>query len=206
MIRHILDAIIDEFRAGQCLRDITNHWSCRCTVPGPGMRRAGETLVRRYKENGASDACLTPYPADDKTESLDGHINPLEWQPKAAWLRIASPEDSAGEICNYANEPLSLISGSRPTPLGGVEAELVVPAEPIQADKVEPGQWAGKIILSNQFPSTISAAVHKAGGLGIISDCICPPWLKKYPPVREPEDVPDLVMWTTLPARRSDPP
>ncbi|MBT4822601.1 MAG: hypothetical protein HON70_43240, partial [Lentisphaerae bacterium] len=60
--------------------------------------------------------------------------------------------------------------------------------------------------LTNQFPSTVAAAAHKAGAIGIISDCVCPPWLEKYPPKREPEDVPDLVMWTIFPGRRSDPP
>jgi len=179
MIRNVIDAIIDEFNAGQCLRDIATHWSCRCTVPGPGMRRAGETLVRRYKENGISVADLIPYPADDQTESLDGNRSPLEWQPRSAWLRVASPEDSACEVCNYADEPISLICNSHPTPPEGVEAELVIPAGPIQADKIEPGQWAGKIVLANQFPSTIAAAAHKAGAIGIISDCICPPWLMK---------------------------
>lgn len=206
MIRHILDAITDEFHAGQCLRDIASHWSYRCTVPGPGMRMAGEMLVRRYRENGLSDAELIPYPADDRTESIDGRRNPLEWRPHAASLRLVSPESAARELCTYDDEPISLICNSHPTPPEGVEAELVIPAGPVLEGEVTPGQWAGKLILSNQFPGSIAAAVHKGGAVGILSDCVCPPWLAQHPPAREPEDVPELVMWTILSGRRDAPP
>ncbi|HPT99124.1 MAG TPA: hypothetical protein PLU39_14755, partial [Armatimonadota bacterium] len=79
MFRSVLDAIIGELNMGSCLRDIANHWSCRCTVPGPGMRRAAEILKRRYEESGTTGAEIIPYPADDRTEFLDGSRNPLEW-------------------------------------------------------------------------------------------------------------------------------
>ena len=206
MTERILDAIINEFRSGQCRRDIAEHWACRCTVPGPGMRAAGERLVRRYRENGTPEATLIPYPADDRTEFLDGRRNPLEWRPRGASLRVVAPEQEAHEICNYADEPVSLICNSHPTGPDGVEADVVIAAAPLNESELEPGQWAGKLVLSNQFPGSIAGAVHKSGALGLLSDCVCPPWLAQHPPVREPEDVPDLVMWTILSGRRDAPP
>jgi len=98
MLHPILDAIAREFDPGLCLRDIRTHWACRCTVPGAGMRRAAELLCERYRTNGAAEARLHPYPADDRTEWLDGRRNPLEWRPRAAELSIAAPAAAAGLV------------------------------------------------------------------------------------------------------------
>ncbi|HJN15545.1 MAG TPA: hypothetical protein QGH10_08650, partial [Armatimonadota bacterium] len=92
------------------------------------------------------------------------------------------------------------------TPPEGVVAEIVVHRGPINEGDVEPGAWADKILLTDQFPMTVAAAAHAAGATGLISDCVSPPWLAQYPPVREPADVPDLVMWTTFRGTREQPP
>lgn len=205
MFRHVLNAIIDEFDTGLCLRDIANHWQCRCTVPGPGMRQAGEILWRRYLENGAAEAELIPYPADDRTEYLDGAKNQMEWRPHGASLSIVSPAAAAGTICRYDDEPLCLICYSLATPPEGVEAEVVVHDGPLPPDQVTEGQWAGRIVFTDQFPSTVAGAVGKSGAVGLISDCVSPPWLVQHPPVREPEDVPDLTMWTIFSGHRDQP-
>lgn len=115
MHKIIIDAIIDELRVKQCLRDIDQHWTFRSTVPGPGLCKVSEFLCQRHRENGI-EAEVIPYPADDKTEWLDGRRNPLEWAPKTALLEIAKPSEKAGLICSYAEEPLSLISNSTSTP------------------------------------------------------------------------------------------
>ena len=206
MLKSILDAIAREFNPGLCQQDIQRHWACRCTVPGPGMHRAAGLLEARYRENGAADVCIYPYAADDRTEWLDGRRNPLEWRPQAAELRLVAPAAGAGLICRYADEPLCLISNSRPTPAGGLEAELVVHQGPLPADHVTRGQWAGRLLFTDQFPSTVVAAAHQAGCVGLVSDCVAPPWLAKHPPVREPDDVPDLTMWTIFSGRREAPP
>ncbi|MDH7569702.1 MAG: hypothetical protein QHJ73_08965, partial [Armatimonadota bacterium] len=110
MYRSLLEEIASQLNLGQCVRDITNHWLCRCTVPGPGMRRAGQLLVQRYEENGVRRVEMIPYPADDRTEFLHGHRNPLEWRPRGATLAIAAPAPAAGVICRYDDEPLCLVS------------------------------------------------------------------------------------------------
>jgi hypothetical protein len=169
------------------------------------MHRAAELLCARYRENGAAEVRVLPYPADDRTEWLDGRRNPLEWRPRAAELAVVAPAAAAGLVCRLADEPLCLISNSRPTPPAGIEAELVVHQGPLAVETVSPGQWPGRILLTDQFPSSVAAAAQKAGCLGLLSDCVSPPWLASHPPVREPEDVPDLVMWTIFSGHRDGP-
>lgn len=201
MFRHIMDAVIDEFNTGLCLRDIANHWRCRCTVPGPGMREAGQLLVDRYLENGAATAEMIRYPADDRTLFLGSSRNQLEWRPYGASLAVVGGQ----EICNYADEPLCLTCYSVATPPEGIEADVVLQHGPLAPEDVQEGQWTGKIVFTDQFPSTVATAVGKSGAVGMVSDCISPPWLVQYPPVREPEDMPDLVMWTIFSGERSQP-
>lgn len=202
MFRPTMNAIIDELNTGLCLRDIANHWACRCTVPGPGMRKAAEILRRRYLENGAAEAEVIGYPADDRTEFLDGRRNPLEWRPRDARLEVISPATAAGAICRYADEPLCLVCNSTGTPPEGVEAQVVAHGGPLGEGDVAAGELAGKLLLTDQPPSAVQAAARKAGALGVISDCVSPPWLAQHPPVREPEDAPDLVMWTIFSGTR----
>ncbi|OGV74770.1 MAG: hypothetical protein A3K19_11040 [Lentisphaerae bacterium RIFOXYB12_FULL_65_16] len=201
MFDHIMDSIVGELNTGLCLRDIANHWMCRCTVPGPGMRQAGNLLKRRYRENGVANAELIPYPADDRTEFFDGHKNPLEWQPHSASLAVVQPAAAAVTICRYADEPLCLVSNSPGTPSGGVTAAVVVRDGALGEAAVTEGEFAGKLLFTNQPPGSVEAAARKGQAVGVISDCVCPPWLVSYPPVREPEDAPDLVMWTIFSGR-----
>lgn len=206
MLGTVLNAVIDELNPGRCLRDIVAHWSAHPTVPGPGMRAAGELLVKRYLENGAAEAELIPYPADDKTEFLDGRKNSLEWRPRDATLAVASPEAEAGTICRYGQERLCLMSNSTGTPPEGIRGQVVVRRGPLSEAQVAEGEFAGKLLFTDQFPSTVQGAARKGKAVGLISDCVSPPWLAAFPPVREQSDAPDLVMWTTLSAARDQKP
>jgi len=198
-----MDAVINELHIKQCLRDIARHWTFRSTVPGPGLRMVSEFLCQRHRENGI-EAEVIPYPADDKTEWLHGHKNPLEWSPKSARLEILKPESKAGVICTYSEEPLSLISNSTSTPPGGIEAPVVVMRSGAKDEEYEGVDVAGKIIFTDLPARSVEAQARKRGAVGIISDCICPPWLAGHPPMREPEDVPDLVMWSILGGGRNE--
>ncbi len=202
MFRHVMDAVIREQNIGRVRRDIANHWACRPTVPGPGMHEAAALLVKRYRENGV-EAVNIEYPADDTTSFLGGHTG-LEWRPYGARLEIVAPQ--ALTLCRYDDEPLCLVCYSDPTPAEGVEAEVVVCNGALGAEAVQAGQWAGKMLLTDQPPAVVEAAARKAGAVGVVSDCVCPPWLASHPPVREPEDAPDLVMWTIFSGVRHETP
>ena len=203
MHQNITNAIIDELRIKQCLRDIAQYWAFRSTVPGPGLRNVSEFLCRRHREHGI-EAEVIPYPADDRTEWLHGHKNPLEWVPRAARLDVLKPEDKAHTICSYAEEPLSLVCNSTSTPAGGVDAPVVVMYSGAKDEEYEGIDVSGKIIFTDLPAGSVAAQARKRGAIGVISDCICPPWLSSHPPVREPEDVPDLTMWSIFSGRRDE--
>ncbi|MFQ6043429.1 MAG: DUF4910 domain-containing protein [Candidatus Poribacteria bacterium] len=203
MHQTIMNAIIDELRVKQCLRDIAQYWTFRSTVPGPGLRKVSEFLCRRHCEHGI-EAEIIPYPADDKTEWLNGHKNPLEWAPKSGRLSVVKPLDKAGQICSYAEEPLSLICNSTSTPVGGIEAEVVVMHSGIKDEEYEGIDVKGKIIFTDLPAGSVEAQARKRDAIAVISDCICPPWLSSHPPIRQPEDVPDLTMWSIFSGRRNE--
>ena len=203
MFHHIMDAIIREQNLGLVRRDIAHHWACRCTVPGPGMHQAAELLVRRYRENGA-EAENIAYAATADARFLGGHATGLEWRPQDASLAIVSPATPAGTLCRYQDEPISLVCYSAATPPAGIEAEVVVRNGALSVADVQEGEMAGKLLFTDQPPGSVEMAAERAGAVGIVSDCVCPPWLASHPPVREPEDAPDLVMWTVFSPTRTD--
>ena len=195
MDRKNLDAIIGELHPRQCMRDVTTYWTFRSTVPGPGLRQASEFLCRRYRESGL-EADVIPYPADDETEWIDGRRNPLVWVPRAGRLSIVRPVEDAGTLCTYADEPLCLVCNSAATPAGGVEAPVVLMYSGTTDEEYENVDVAGKVIFTDDVHFLVQAQAHEYGAVGVISDCVCPPWLRTlYPPVREPEDDPDLTLW-----------
>ncbi len=193
MHKYIMNCIIDELRTKQCIRDIAKYWQFRSTVPGPGLRNASKFICQRYQDHGIK-AEVIAYPADDKTEWLNGHKNPLEWVPRSARLDIMKP--NLKMICSYAEEPLSLICNSTSTPLGGVDAQVIVIDGGSKDEDYDGVDVSGKIILTNLPAGSIEWQARKRNAIGVISDCICPPWLASYPPIREPEDEPDLTMWS----------
>ncbi len=203
MHQKIMNAIIDELRIKQCLRDIDQYWAFRSTVPGPGLRKVSEFLCRRHREHGIETEVI-PYPADDRTEWLHGHKNPLEWIPKTGRLDVVKPADKAGLICSYAEEPLALICNSTSTPAGGIDAPVVVMHSGAKNEEYEGIDVTGKIIFTDLPAGSVDAQARKRGAVGVISDCICPPWLSSRPPVREPEDAPDLTMWSIFSGRRNE--
>jgi hypothetical protein len=203
MHQTIMNAITDELRIKQCLRDIDQYWTFRSTVPGPGLRKVSEFLCRRHREHGI-DAEVIPYPADDKTEWLYGHKNPLEWVPRVGRLDVVKPSDKGGQICSYAEEPLALVCNSTSTPTGGIEAEVIVMRSGTKDEEYEGVDVKGKIIFTDLPAGSVEGQARKRGAVGVISDCICPPWLSSHPPVREPEDVPELTMWSVFSGHRNE--
>ena len=203
MYHNIMNLIIDELNTKQCLRDIAQHWSCRSTVPGPGLRQVSEFLCRRHKENGIQ-AEVIPYPADDKTEWLDGHKNPLEWTPRSGNLSIVKPDGKAGLICSYSEEALSLVCNSTSSPAGGVNGEVIIINSGNNDEAYEGMDVSGKIIFTELPANSVASQARKRGAIGVISDCISPPWLTTHPPVREPEDAPDLTMWSIFGGSKSE--
>lgn len=205
MYEKIIDLIVNELRIKQCMRDIAQYWSFRSTVPGTGLHRASEFINRRHIEHNIESEIIS-YPADDKTEWLNGHRNSLEWMPRSAKLSVIKPENSACKICSYDDEPLSLICNSVSTPKGGIDAQVIIIQAGSKDEDYKDIDVFGKIIFTNLPAGSVEYQARKRGALGVISDCVSPPWLVSYPPVREPEDTPDLTMWSIFSGSRNDKP
>jgi hypothetical protein len=196
-MEEILGIIIEEINARQCVRDIAQYWNFRSTVPGPGLRQASEFIYRHHQEHGIQVE-LIPYPADDRTEWLDGRKNPLSWTPRSARLVVVKPDENANTICDYAEEPLCLISNSTATPPGGVTTQVVLIHAATEESAYEGLDVKGKIVFTDVWPLLADEQARQHGAIGLLTDSVCPPWLKHYPPMREPADTPDLTMWGVL--------
>jgi len=203
MHHDIMNFVIDQINIKQCLRDIAHYWSFRSTVPGSGLKRASEFLCQRHRENGIKAEVIS-YPADDKTEWLHGHRNPLEWIPRRGRLSILKPDGKAGLICSYDEEPLSLVCNSTSTPIGGANAEVLIINSGDKDEAYTGINVSGKIIFTELPANSVASQARKRGAIGVISDCISPPWLTSHPPVREPEDAPDLTMWSIFGGSRNE--
>ncbi len=205
MYEKIIDLIVNELRIKQCMRDIAQYWSFRSTVPGTGLHRASEFINKRHREHNIESEIIS-YPADDKTEWLNGHKNPLEWVSRSAQLSVIKPENCACKICSYSDEPLSLICNSTSTPEDGITAEVVIIQAGSKDEDYGDIDVSGKIIFTNLPAGSVESQARKRGALGVISDCVSPPWLVSYPPVREPEDAPDLTLWSIFSGSRNNKP
>ncbi len=205
MYQSILSLFIDSVQPRSILRDVQMFWGFNSTVPGPGLRAASEFLARRHQENGVQ-AEVRSYPADDRTEWLDGYKHPLSWAPHLATLEIVEPAASKGEICSFGNEPLCLISNSTGTPPEGVCAEVVVVHNATSPEAYEGIDATGKIVFTDVWPGLAQEQARKHGVVGLITDSVTPPWLYAHPPVRAAADVPDLTMWAIFTGHRSEAP
>jgi hypothetical protein len=199
----LLPRLIDAINAPAILRDIAVYWGFRSTVPGPGLTAASEFLARRHRENGVQ-AEIHAYPADNATPSLDGHKHPLAWFPRTARLEIAAPTEHARLICDFAREPLCLISNSEGHYPEGVTAEVVVIPNATTPEAYTGRDVRGKLVFTDVWPLLADAQARAHGALGLLTDSVTPPWLYDHPPVRRGADVPDLTMWGILNGHRCD--
>jgi uncharacterized protein DUF4910 len=206
MLREVIDAIVEEISVGQCRRDVVRFWTYRSTVPGPGLRAASHFLAGCYRREGL-EADVLPYPADDRTEWVGGRKNSLEWVPRSARLDIVEPDEKARMVCSTAHEPLCLVSNSAATPSGGITAPVIIVQGGDRDEDYDGLDVAGAIILVDTPARNVDALARKRGAAGIVSDCVYLPWmLTDYPPAREPQDTPDLVMWDILSGKRNETP
>ena len=94
---------------------------------------------------------------------------PLEWRRMLCrWS--ASPHDLP-----LRQEPLCLVSNSTATPPRGVTAEVVV--RHVLPQPLWPRGNGRPVPVHRSARGHGQAAARKAGALGVISDCISPPWL-----------------------------
>jgi len=139
------------------------------------FRQSAEYLQAKMTALGLRDVELLPAPADGVSQ-FGWWTMPLAWDVKTATLEVVEPAAPAGMrvLCDYSQEPASLIQWSGSTPPGGLTAEVM---------QVRSGRLAelknfdvrGKMVLI-KVPADLSergamkAALYKMGAAGVISD------------------------------------
>jgi aminopeptidase-like protein len=168
MLDQILSTLSPAISGERAVNDITAIWSLDrwCS-----FERHHETsrLCRRKLAEAGVESEIIPVPADGKTVFGDW-VMPQAWNVRKAALRLLAGKNRGEQVlCDYQEEPCSLIIYSAPTPRRGVTAELVVMEGGAKDQDYAGVDVRGKIILTAQGPEIKEQAL-KHGALGIITD------------------------------------
>jgi hypothetical protein len=138
------------------------------------FRESAEYLKKKMTELGLRNVEIEGAPADGVSQ-FGWWTMPLAWDVKAATLEIVEPAPASMRVlCDYQQEPASLIQWSGSTPPGGVTAEMTELRSGRVAD-IARLDVKGKMVLV-KVPGDLSergalkAALYKAGAAGILSD------------------------------------
>jgi Peptidase family M28 len=138
------------------------------------FQRSAEYLQRTMTGIGLRDVELLPAPADGVSQ-FGWWTMPLAWDVTKATLEIIEPAGPVPTLlCDYRQEPASLIQWSASTPPGGIEAE-VTEINSTRPQDLKNIDVRGKMVLV-EVPAGLSergalkAALSKMGAAGIISD------------------------------------
>jgi hypothetical protein len=132
-------------------------------------------LQRKMTEIGLRNVESLPAPADGASR-FGWWTMPLAWDVKQARLELIEPAPAPGMrvLCDYMQEPASLIQWSGSTPPGGITAE-VMELDSTRIEDLKALDVKGKMILV-ELPAglgargALKAALYKMGAAGIISD------------------------------------
>ncbi|HTP33361.1 MAG TPA: M28 family peptidase [Candidatus Acidoferrales bacterium] len=139
------------------------------------FRQSAEYLQGKMSELGLRDVELLPAPADGVSQ-FGWWTMPLAWDVKTATLEVVEPAAPAAMrvLCDYSQEPASLIQWSGSTAPGGLTAE-VMQVRSGRLAELKSADVRGKMILI-EVPADLSergamkAALYKMGAAGVISD------------------------------------
>jgi len=166
--------------------------------PGSAGYHAATALVaERLRDWGLTDLQTTTYPLDGETVAGEGPL-PLAWEPTSASVRVIGP--SQMEVVSSVDVPSCLAWWSKPTPDGGMTAELVDLGTGEHDADYEGKDLKGKIALIGHTdrPAGWMYAARRAmeaGAAGILSDYLLYTWK----PDRTREAHPEAVQLLRLP-------
>jgi len=155
-----LDGLFDREACMQVVRDI---WENDRWFSFDKFEQTAHWCAEYLRDSGLSQIEMLPLKADGKTKYYDWKI-PRAWQVRTAKLCYADGE----VIADYAQKPCSLVMRSPATPVGGVEAEVVIPDK----DDPNPEKYRGKVLLVSEPEGSWTAFANQYGALGILSDFI----------------------------------
>ncbi|HIE50165.1 MAG TPA: DUF4910 domain-containing protein [Armatimonadetes bacterium] len=189
MFRQILD-MLSPYVSGVNALDLIAHIHDYDRWSSFDQHHQAAQYCRAKMEEYGLEAEIFSLPADGETLYGDW-IMPRAWDAKAATLTVL-PTEKRGEVVlgNYREEPCSLVVYSKPTPPGGVTAEVVLLEGGTKAEDYEGADVEGKILFTRQSARAVKVEAVKQGAVGIISD-----YLPTYDYYRPPLELPDTRAW-----------
>lgn len=166
--------------------------------PGAAGYHAATNLVAaQLRADGLRDVAVTTYPLDGETIAGEGPL-PLAWEPTSAVVRVIDPVQR--EVVNSATASSCLAWWSKPTPEGGLTADLVDLGTGERDEDYASKDLTGKIVLigHTERPGGWMYAARRAmaaGAAGIVSDYL----FYTFAPDRTRQSHPEAVQLLRLP-------
>ncbi len=192
MFRHILKAVEGELSGRIAHRHVAEIIRYHRIQASPGYRQAANYAATALKESGLSPSVLS-YKSDPGTRYW---ANPMfdEWDCQDAVLKLVTPAGEARFLANYQETKISIIQRSAPTPLEGVECDLVVLDRADEPGSYEGVDVKGKIVMfTGDITRVERLAVEERGAVGLLTD-----HLNEFPPIRARMDIPDAIQYTSF--------
>jgi hypothetical protein len=192
-----LATLIHQELSGERAQEITAEITRFHRPPGSAGYHAATNLVAEHLRNaGVEEIVSTPYPLDGETPVGKGPL-PLAWEPYGATLKIVNPVQE--ELVDMATTSSCLAWWSKPTPPGGLRAELIDVGTGESAQDFDGKDLTGKIAFihhSDRRAAWMHASKEalERGAVGIVTDYLF------YPsaPYRTREALPEAVQLLRL--------
>lgn len=180
-------------KAHETVKQITQFYRS----PGSqGYHAATNIIADMLRKNGFADLEVTRYPIDGEVE-VNNRVFPLSWEPYDAKVRIINPIQE--DIVDFDIAPSTLAWWSAPTPVAGIDAEVIDVGTGEHESDYEGKALSGKVVYIRTtdrpegWTYASSLALQK-GAIGILTDY----FLYPMPPDRVQEDVPNSVQLLRL--------
>jgi hypothetical protein len=193
-----LASLIHEILSGESAVATTAAITRFYRTPGSAGYHAATNLARqRLRECGFDDLEVSTYPIDGETALLDGPT-PLAWEPYGAEVGLLTPTQE--KLVSFDQAPTCLTVWSQPTPVGGMEAEVVDVGLGLSDTDWQGKDLEGKVAFishSNRREAWKYAAAEalRRGASGVLTDY----FLYPLAPYRTRWQVPDAVQFLRLP-------
>ncbi len=156
---HVLKGAVNP---DQAVQDVHTIWETDRWFTFPKFEETAKDVAAMMHRAGLEDIEIGNVPADGVTQA-GFWTEPLAWDVHEAKLEIVEPHVPANQrvLADYQKVPASVCMWSGPTPVGGVETEVVLPTANLANQNLK-----GKLVLGRASKT----ALAKAGALGILSD------------------------------------
>ncbi|MFC1694072.1 M28 family peptidase [Candidatus Latescibacterota bacterium] len=172
-----MNKVLEEVKreiSGNRARDYTMRlWQYDKWYTVPMMNKAAKEALTIMKERRFDEAEIVDTPLDGITQH-GTWTNPIGWDVKQATLEVIEPLNLPDEyryLCNYLDNPTSLIGWSCPTPPDGLETELVLLGS-ANREALNKLDARGKIILISSNTGGMKKYLDEFGVPGLVSDQI----------------------------------